>query len=81
MYLNDIVLCILFQSNVITNSVFHAVFIYCKYIVYNYSDIFIHCSSHLTLGVVEKAIYEAKSVKQSDSEYKTLFYVKFIEFE
>ena len=34
-----------------------------------------------TLSVVEKAIFEAKSVKQSDSEYKTLFYVKFIESE
>jgi len=52
------------------------------YNVYNYSDIFIQYSSHLTLDVVEKAIYyEAKNVKQSDSEYKTLFYAKFIESE
>jgi len=36
---------------------------------------------HLTLVVVEKAIYEAKSVKYSYSEDKTLFSANFIESE
>ena len=48
-------------------------------VTYLYSTV--RLLAHLTLIVVEKAIYEAKSVKQSDSECKTLSYAKVIESE
>ena len=56
--------------------------VYCKYnlYVYNYSDSYIYIYSTvvllapLMLVMVEKAIYEATSVKQSYSECKTLFF-------
>ena len=71
MYLNNIVLCILFQSNVKASSIFHAVFtvntMSTTTVIYLYTTVVIL----RTLGVVEKA----------DSEYKTLFYAKFIKSE
>ena len=55
----------------------------CNLYVYNHSDILIHTYivllAPLTLVAVEKAIYEATSVKKSYSECKTVFFAIFIE--
>ena len=48
-------------------------------VIYLYSTVVL--LAPLMLVVIEKAIYEATSVKQSYSEYKTLFSVIFIESE